>query len=319
MKRFWILWGISYLWFWAVVPVDGAAATFTLEIPAEVVVTTAKISLADLGRIYGANQSQQNYLRNLNLGEAPLPGQTRVFSRSYLKFILQQHPAEQVPVLKMGDQVTVRARATAIRGTEIAANINQLLPQPPAGVIKQWVEVSGLPETVWMPQGNYRIEAAAVGQLPQLGRAMFKVKLVGPTVTKEMILPGVIHQSAPVYRAKKLLKQKTVLKPEDFDRVVAELADGREYLGNFPQNCRVVKRLRPGQILTKEALQPVPLVAKGSEVKVVVRSNGIEITLEAVAKSDGWFNDSITLLNPESNKEFTARVSGNGVVEVKVQ
>ncbi|HYH04903.1 MAG TPA: flagellar basal body P-ring formation chaperone FlgA, partial [Bacillota bacterium] len=224
-----------------------------------------------------------------------------------------------LPVIKMGEQVIVRVQATEISSKEIAAAIEKLLPPLPAGIMKQWIQLKGLPEKLWLTQGNYRIEAAAIGELPALGRVLFKVQLSGEKETRVLNLSGIIRKSALVYRSKIALQPHTELKVADFEKVQAELVNGGEYLGGFPVQYRTVKRMRPGQVMSREAIQPVPLVAKGREVKVMVRGNGVLITLAGIATSDGWNGETITVINSDSKKEFSGRVIGKGIVEVTVE
>lgn len=320
MKRLWLWLIISWLGLGGMIPARGIAAPgFILEIPAEVTVSGPKISLADLGKFQGGSETEIESLRRLDLGQAPLPGQSRIFNRNYLQFILQQYQGVRLPLIKMGEQVIVRVAATEISGKEIAAAVEKLLPPPPAGILKQWIQLKGLPEKVWLAQDNYRIEAATIGELPAVGRVLFKVQLVGEKETRVLNLAGVIRKSALVYRAKKALQPHTELNATDFEAVRTELVNGDEYLGGFPVQYRTVKRLLPGQILSRKAIQPLPLVAKGREVKVIVRGNGVLITLAGIAKSDGWNGETITIINPDSKKEFNGRVIAKGIVEVSVQ
>jgi flagella basal body P-ring formation protein FlgA len=297
-------------------PKGRAAAELILEIPEQVTVAGPKISLADLGRLQGADSADRDFLGNLELGLAPLPGQTRFFTRSYLEFICKQQKGHRCPALLMGPKVAVRVEAVAIEGSAIAAAIDRLLPPLPAGIIKQWVQIQNLPETVWLPKGKWRIEAVAVDKRLALGTNVFNVKLIGETEFRIINLTGVVHKTAAVYRAKRFLTAKTQLNEENFDKIEIELATGREYTGNFPKEYRNIRSLRQGQVLLAETLQPLPQVCQGSEVQVTFHEGGVLVRVTGYAKQDGWSGDRITLINPVSKKEFQGRVAGPGVVEI---
>ncbi|MGD8399613.1 MAG: flagella basal body P-ring formation protein FlgA [Bacillota bacterium] len=291
-------------------------AALLLEIPEQVTVAGPKIHLADLGRLQGATPAERQYLAGLELGLAPAPGQTRFFTRSYLEFILKQQRGHRCPTLLMGSRVAVKVTAVAITEAEIAAAIDRLLPPLPPGVIKQWVQLQNPPETVWLPQGEWRIEAAAVSKRLNLGPNIFRVRLVGATATRTFNIAGVVRKVAVVYRANRDLAPKTPLLVTDFDQVAMELTTGRECIGAFPAKCRNIRSVRRGRVLSGEALQPLPQVFQDSEVQVTFNQAGIAIMVIGRAKRDGWKGDWITLVNPVSKKEFQGRVVGPGLVEV---
>jgi flagella basal body P-ring formation protein FlgA len=295
--------------------VSRGAEPFLLEIPAEVTVAGPKISLADLGWAHGALESDVDFLRGLELGLAPLPGQTRIFTRKYLEFILKQQNACRRPVLQMGLQVTVRSETTTIEGVAIAAAINRQLPEQ-SGIIKQWVEIANLPERICLPKGSWRIEASVLNGRVRVGSNVFKVKLIGAAVSRTLNLTGVVHQIAVVYRAKRNLAAKQPLLPENFEKLQLKLTSGREYIGDFPQGYRYLRSLRRGQVLLAEGIQPEPQVLKGSEVRVVFNEAGISVSLTARAKQDGWTGDRITLVNQTTKKEFQGQVVQAGIVAV---
>jgi flagella basal body P-ring formation protein FlgA len=317
MKQWAVALGI-FLWLGlaGAVSAGQAAEPLILEIPEQVTVAGPKITIADLGRLQGANRAERDFLNSLELGLAPLPGQTRFFTRRYLEFILKQQRGHRFPTLLMGPQVAVRLETTAIAGSVIAAAVNRLLPSPAPGVIKQWVQLQNLPETVWLPKGKWRIEATAVNERLALGTNIFKVELVGETESRIINLTGTVHQIAMVYRAKQSIIAKMQLNAENFDKIERELTSGREYTGDFPKGYRNIRSLRQGQVLLAEMLQPLPQVSNGSEVQVIFREGGIQIMLNGFAKQDGWSGEWITIINPVSKKEFQGRVVGSGVVEI---
>jgi flagella basal body P-ring formation protein FlgA len=291
----------------------------TLEIPAEIVVPGPKITMADLGRLSGAGEAELRFLQGIGLGMAPPPGAERVFNRSYLEFVLRQHPQRQELRLKMGEKVVVRIESFHIKGSELAAVIEGLLPPKPPGVTRQWVEYRNLPEELWLAKGDWKVEAASVGKIPELGRTLFKVKLSNGAASKEMNIAAVIKKTALVYRVIRNIPFHTGLNPADFEKAEVTLVNGKEYVGDFPEGYRNIRAFRSGQILEDGAIQPVPLVQKGMEVTVLARGNGVEISLRGIAKKDGWLGDRIVLANPVSKKEFKGRVTGKSCVEVAIE
>jgi flagella basal body P-ring formation protein FlgA len=287
-----------------------------LEVPEQVTVAGPKICLTDLGQLSGAAPAERVFWSGLELGPAPVPGQTRYFTHNYLEFILKQQKGRRRPVLRMGPRVAIRVAAVAVKGPAIAAAVDALLPPLTPGVVKQWVQFQNLPETVWLPQGKWRIEAALVGERLVLGTNIFKVKLVSATKSRLINLTGVFHKMALIYRANRNLAAKTELTTAAFDKTEVVLSSGREYTGDFPVGYRTIRSIRKGQVLLVETLQPLPQVYQGSEVQVTYSEGDIVVVITGIAKQDGWKGDRIALINPVSKKEFQGRVSGPGAVEV---
>jgi flagella basal body P-ring formation protein FlgA len=301
-------------------PVNAGEITgLVLEIPDAVVIPGPKITLADISNIREANIDDIQFLQGIGLGMAPTPGCNRIFTRNYLEFILRQHQHQRSIRLHMGEKVEVRVEAFHIKGSELAMAIEKLLPPKPPRVTRQWVEYPSLPKELWLAKGDWKMEAVAVGPIPELGKALFRLKLKCGAREKVLNISAVIKKTAMVYRISRNIPAFTPLNPADFEKTEAPLKSGKEYIGAFPAEHRAVRILRRGRVLENEVIQPLPLVQKGTEVKVLARGGGVEIALNAVAKNDGWRGDQITLINPGSKKEFQGRVYGKSIVEVAIE
>ena len=290
-----------------------AAEGIVVTIPERVTVTGPRIQLGSLASFSGGTPDEYRVLQQLALGPTPQPGQTRVFSKEYLDFQLKQHPLKQPVSLQMGQTVTVQAAATAITHDAIEAEIMKLLPVK-AG-ISRWIELNNLPETIWLSQGDWRIQAVPVGNMPDFGNVLFQVRLENGAEQRVLNVSGRIHAKARIYQAARNLPKLTALKAEDLVPVEMELKFGDELTGDC-SGWRTIKSLRAGRVLRMTDLQQVPLVVKGHPVKVTVKDSGVEIAIAGVALADGWNGDSIPIVNPSSNKKFQAKVCGPGATEV---
>lgn len=106
----------------------------------------------------------------------------------------------------------------------------------------------------------------------------------------------------------------------------AEVREGRDDVGVAPLaplptladvvGGRATRALRAGEVLTAAAYRPMPLVKSGDTVRIRVSVGGIEAAGHAVAQQSGHLNERIRLINPESRRLLTGRVTGAGEVEV---
>lgn len=292
-----------------------AAAIPVLEIQDRVTVPGPKIYLSDLGTVRNASEAVLMNLK-VDLGPAPYPGQVRVLSKNYLELILKQKGFSQKVNILMGQQVEVRVESTCITGAQLAEAIQQLLPQNEPSLVKRWIEFRNLPKETWLSKGDWQIKAEPLGALPLVGSALFRVVLSNGATVKTINVSGKIRAQGRVYQAVLDLKRHSLLNPDAWMIVEAELTNGKEFLGELPQAMRLTRSIRKGQILETGHLQPLPLVSKEDIVNVVVKDGNITIKMTGIAQNDGWMGEQIMILNPSSKKSFRGRVAGPNLVEV---
>jgi flagella basal body P-ring formation protein FlgA len=294
-------------------------ATITFEIPEMATIGGPKIFLNDLGKVSSGPNNVSDYLKQVDLGAVPAPGQVRSFSREYLNSIIRQYKFPVVINLQMGERVVVKSMAACVQGTEVEKVIQNLITEENPHLIKKWVELRNVPEVLWLSQGDWKIIAFPIGNLPEVGNALFKVILTKGKETKTINISGKIKATAQVYRALRNISHQALINQTDFELVAMELANGRELMGEIPNQTRSTKLIKQGEILRSDWVQPIPLVCKDHQVKVIVKDENVVIKIIGIAKFDGWLGDEILIMNPVSNKIFKAKVKGNGVVEVNLQ
>ena len=76
------------------------------------------------------------------------------------------------------------------------------------------------------------------------------------------------------------------------------------------------RAISPGMPIPSELIRPQILVRRGELLRVLVRSAGIRIRAEALAKEDGGLGDLITVESIPGRKIYAARVSGEQEAEV---
>jgi flagella basal body P-ring formation protein FlgA len=293
-------------------------STATFVIPETVVVGGPKIFFSDLGTIQSGQTDFEDFLKRVDLGAAPAPGEVRTFNREYLNSIIRQNRFPIAISLQMGEQVAVKSIATCIQGVEIEKAIQNLFAEKKTNIIKKWVELHNLPETIWLSHGEWKIAVFPIGNLPEVGNALFKVILTKDKENKTINISGKIRATALVYRTLRNISNQTAINQRDFELMEMELATGKELVGAIPGQTRATKFIKQGEILRTDWLQPIPLVCKDHAVKVIVKDENVVIKIVGVAKVDGWLGDEILISNPDSNKVFRAKVIGNGVAEVNL-
>lgn len=301
-----------------------------IEIPAKITVAGPQLTLGDLAAIHGATAAELDTLRKIDLGAAPEPGQLRSFTRGYLFLIIRQQGFDKEFTLKMSEQVVVRVAGVSIQAADFEKTLTGLLPPHKPGIIKKWLEISDLPGEIWIGKDDeWLLEPAVVGTWPEVGPVLFKVRLSVSKRSNEngsetpwrryFNIRGKVRETALLYRPIRDISYHRELRSGDFEQVEAELATGREWVGEFPVKTRSTRLIKRGEVLRDDFIQPVPLVLKDHPVEVMVKGSGVQIRIMGIAKSDGWLGDEIKVMNPASKKLFRAKVIGEEMVEVTLR
>lgn len=291
----------------------------TFEIPASVIVSGPKVCFNDLGTIREGQSDVSECLKQVKLGSAPAPGIVRNFSRNYLNSIIRQYNLPVTIYLQMGEQVAVKSLAACIRRAEIEQTIQNLFTEKKPHLISKWVELHNIPEMLWLNRGEWKIEVLPIGNPSEVGNALFRVVLTKENESRILNISGKIRATALVYRAIRNITYQALINTTDFELVEMELQSGKELIGEIPSQMRSIKAIKQGEFLRTDWFQPIPLVLRNQEVKVVVRDENVVIKILGVAKVDGWLGDEILINNPDGHKTFKARVTGKGIVELNIQ
>jgi len=244
--------------------------------------------------------------RDTMIAYSPAPGQRREFLYPELRRI----------ATRFGTDVPRDARACfewarqPLTESAVRAAIREALNMPDARV-----EVLSISRTA-VPEGKLEFPISGLSALnvdsatPVIwrGRVLYsghkefavwaKVK-VAATMTRviavESLTPGKAIEKGQI-------RLETY---DDFPLHVDAARDLNEVIGRTPR--RLVRANLP--VMRADLAEPFQ-VQRGEQVDVTVISGAAQVQLEAVAQTSGRQGDMITLTNPQSGKQFRARVEG---------
>ena len=123
------------------------------------------------------------------------------------------------------------------------------------------------------------------------------------------------YQSVLVAQHK--MKKHTLIHPADVMLKKQNIA-GLNYapLTQLPKTAWLNTSLNKQQILTQEDLKTMPDVLQGKKVSVTVKEHGISITTEALAQHEGYKGQVVQMKNPQTNKLFSATITGKNQAEI---
>ena len=93
----------------------------------------------------------------------------------------------------------------------------------------------------------------------------------------------------------------------------------RGALSSMPQGDYIFTRaVPPDRLLTWRDLAARPIVRRGQVVEVLAQSGPVSVSLKGMAMKDGARNETIRIRNLQSNREFTAQVTGESRAVIRL-
>ena len=78
-------------------------------------------------------------------------------------------------------------------------------------------------------------------------------------------------------------------------------------------------KTKDGDYIDKRFIKVKPDVVKNSQVRIILNSgNGLQISIDGIAKADGTIGEYVTVENKMYNKVYSAKVIGENRVEVNI-
>lgn len=102
---------------------------------------------------------------------------------------------------------------------------------------------------------------------------------------------------------------------------LADVTSLREQAVTSPDSIagyRTRRNLAEGQIVTREAVEPMPDIEVGHEIAIQYKKNSFVISTRGQAMQTGWFGQLVRVRNLASGKVIVAQVSGENEVTIKL-
>ena len=104
-----------------------------------------------------------------------------------------------------------------------------------------------------------------------------------------------------------------------FEPVRIDVLRDRDALSSMPQGDYIFTRaVPPNRLLTWRDLAARPIVRRGQVVEVLAQSGPVSVSLKGMAMQDGARNETIRIRNLQSNREFTAQVTGESRAVIRL-
>ena len=258
-------------------------------------------------------------LSGIELFDAPGRGRVVAVSHDEAARLLKGRLGEAAARCVLPDQLQVQTGGSVFDAEALARQVLAFLAQR-AGQIEGEAEFKDVqvPPALFLPGDLDRLELA-LGAEVRPGRVPVLLLVKGPDgrVRGRAAASAFMNLWRTVPCAAKVINRNEAVTPErvTFQRknmaYVDNPWDGKG--GPF----RVLRSVPPGQPLTQDNLEPLPLVVKGGQVLLVYQGRGVQLAVKARSLADGGLGSSVAVRNLQSNKVVLATVVDKDTVVVR--
>ncbi|MBI4614081.1 MAG: flagellar basal body P-ring formation protein FlgA [Planctomycetes bacterium] len=327
---------LPWVWLGAAL-LAGAARGQTVVLEENVASANDYVALSEVARLEGGSGATLSRFAEIYLG--PVPG---VYDREFIRSRMSRHGFDVAGLVFAGAEAVrvEHARSSAparlpgsdpkAAGISVREDSRKLVERAVEDHVRQWVgnrvedaevEVGRIDWPQGISAGD-RIESAWVAEegVPERGNALFHVRVR----TSEGRTFDVSVEASPRYYVRQIVartdlaKGRVLVRSDLSSRIVAtddpiagETSDPDALVGK-----RLAAPVTAGKPVLFARVEAVPVVRKGSRVRVIYRGDGFTIESIAKAQEDAAIGDAVLVQNPSSRKEFRARAIGPGTVEI---
>ncbi|MDR3592273.1 MAG: flagellar basal body P-ring formation chaperone FlgA [Negativicutes bacterium] len=298
------------------------AAGVTVTVNPETMLMSGQMSLGDLAVISGDDADRVKALRELKLGNAPLPGTRLALTADMLAARLTTAGADlNSGVWQIPPMVTISTTGQTVE--------SQTLLAMAAEAVKQRLATSDSADVVVSELGAGHGVIVPAGQLSYKVELPYGIRFVTPT-TANVIVCTDGHPYATVsvkltvkaYRnvvvaARNLAPYEPItsdslrLERWDIGHLTGYITDADKLVG-----LRTRRPVPAGVPFSEAAVERPPVVRHGSAVTILAEMGGIIVSANGQALQEGSVGSVIRVQNLNSNKIVNARVIDGATVQV---
>ena len=300
------------------------AEGITIIMAPEISIEGTVMTLGQVADISGDDDALITKLRQLKLGNAPIPGSSVVLTKELLAMRLGSIDSTINGIVwQMPDAVTVTTRSQSIQGQAL---VNKAI----TAIEERSGHSTRSGDFTITPIGNVRDLVIPMGDIVLTSDIPYGLHYNVPTVVRIIVnVNGQVVSKINLRLDVKLYQQVAVsgaqIYPSEIvttDKLRYERMDiGRLGVGYFTdinkvQGLMARRLLTPGMVVTESLLTKPMLIKRGSVVTITARIGEMEVTATGQAMQDGHEGDLIRVQNINSTKIISAKVLDASTVQV---
>ena len=319
---------IMILFYTITSPVIGAAKEIEINIPEEVTINQAVISLGSIARIEGVRGQKLVALKKVKLDQAPRPGYERRINRQLVNLILQDEGYSSDSFkLTMPQVVRVKTAYFRIDGSKLVEFARGYIRDRVnnANLTNLTIEPSHYPQEVVIPDTEYELQVNSRNNIDLLGKTTLPVDImIKGKKYKRVYLGFTVNAYQEVLVAQSSLIRGDKLHQKNFKKENMKLNDIRgnpilDWDNPLLQDSVINQPLGKGQVLTEQHLQKPILIGWGDEVQAEVIIGSIRASTMVKARGSGKKGEYIRVENLRTGQNFKAEIINSNLVRIERQ
>jgi flagella basal body P-ring formation protein FlgA len=296
-------------------------ADLSLTLRETAVVSGPEIRLGDLADLSAAGDGKSAGLAGLSIGPSPMPGETRIVTRTEVGRILE---AADLPGVAVAGAPSVRISRSSRSLTQ--GEVAQVLKSQIASVTA-WepdeIEVRSIRnlKDILVPEGNTALRFILKSPPSSFRNLLLPLEIsVDGRSARTVYITADVRINATVMQAARMLPFGTALTGDDIRQARIEITDPRAAYVRKAEAAtgKVLRRsIKIGELITEDSLSDPLVVRSGDTVRLRLEQQNIRLVILARAEQDGRMGQSIRVRNLEFARVMKALVVGPGEVLIQ--
>ena len=294
--------------------------SLTLILKRVALINNPIIKIADLVDRYDGEISDYQNIENIIIAE--LPYQNRMMNISSMAVM------NKIKLLNPNLDITISSTITAVRWEERNLSRDRIEKEATDFLTMYYslspeaeITYTSIP-TINIPSENVILsyEMSRTTQNTNYVRLDIKVLYEGNIINVFNVLARVQEQIY-VLQANRSIRKGQQIENKDFIRVLITANPNNSFISVINENDDLVANnfISNGSYLRNKDIIDAPYIQRNSMVTVFIRSSSMNLSYEALSRTDGWLGDRIMLQNPDSMQNFYAVVIDKNKVLINLE
>ena len=253
-------------------------------------------------------------IENVLIGASPLPGRSREITKVLVKTRLKKKNLDKKIILTGAEKVTVDRVYDSISGSMLSEMLRQFVHDKFTEVVKNLVvEVINPPNEIIMPTDKTNVWfEIPLGEISR-GRSVIHVVLNSENNrTKKIPVSIMVRTFQDVLVSSHHLNRNSFVRADDIRIETRETTRlGRDRFISTPDEIIdkiLIRGVSANRILRNDMFRVPPLVARGAQVTLMVKTKNLVVKTKGLARQEGGLNQVIEVQPLPSGKIVMAKI-----------
>jgi len=246
-------------------------------------------------------------------------GHQTALSRERLLALLRHYLGEQAEGFVLPAQLMVQRGGRAVDGAALTRMGVDFLTARGAD-LRGDMEITDLrvPDYVFLPHPGDTLSIQMNGPVrPGRNNVLYEVVSGEGKATRRFAGSAFVHLWRPVACAARPMNRLELVTPDMITFKRKNMAYQQNAWDGSGGPWRVAKSVGTDQVITRDSIEPVPVIARGGKVNLVFEGSNIRLSVKAEALADAGIGQTIQVRNVQSNRKITGTVLDAETVVVR--